>query len=224
MTNRWDAAKSKSSVKFLAVLSLTIAFGWVFIPGVSTRQITDVHNDMVNMCAKWLVVLLLCVITFGVQHWKPSQLGIRKLGWRDVLAGIGGAVLAVVLGGAVSQIARATSLPNLRALAAVPLGIRIAVVLTAAICEEFMYRGIGIEELALLVGNRWLAGLLSLIVFAFSHVGLYGLSTGLLIPAAVGAVLTGLYLLRRNLWSCVLVHAIVDSLYIILVPAVMHAR
>jgi hypothetical protein len=46
-------------------------------------------------------------------------------------------------------VAMPSSLIDLQKMAAVPLNLRIAVVLTAAICEEFMYRGFGIEELAL---------------------------------------------------------------------------
>jgi len=116
------------------------------------------------------------------------------------------------------------SLSDLQKLAAVPLGLRIVVVLTAAICEEFIYRGFGIEELAYLTGRRWLAGLLSLILFTVSHAGLYGISAALIIPGLVGAVLTGLYLWRRNLLSCMLMHAIMDGIFVIVIPAAMQAK
>lgn len=118
------------------------------------------------------------------------------------------------------MVAMPSSLSDLSKLAAVPLGLRIALVLTAAICEEFMYRGYGIEELTYLTGNRWLAGFLSWLVFTVSHVGLYGVSRALIIPALVGAVLTALYLWRRNLPACMLMHALMDGIFLILVPAI----
>jgi len=117
-----------------------------------------------------------------------------------------------------------SSVSDLQKLAAVPVGLRIAVVLTAAICEEFIYRGFGIEELAYLTGKRWLAGLLSLTLFTVSHAGLYGISVALIIPGLVGAVLTGLYLWRRNLLSCILMHAIIDGIFVVVIPAAMPAK
>ena len=45
----------------------------------------------------------------------------------------------------------------------VPLSLRAGLVLTAGICEEFIYRGFAIEELGALAGSRWLAALISLI-------------------------------------------------------------
>jgi membrane protease YdiL (CAAX protease family) len=84
-----------------------------------------------------------------------------------------------------------------------------------------MYRGFGIEELALLTGHRWLAGSLSLVFFTLAHAGLYGFSAALAIPGLTGAVLTLLYLWRRNLWSCILMHLLIDGLFFVLVPALM---
>jgi uncharacterized protein len=222
------AVKSASPATVSAVAGLAIAFGWpllLTIPGVSTHQITDAHDDVVHVCAKWLVVSLLCMIAFGIQRWKLSELGIRWLGWRDVLACLAGVIVAFALSGAASRfVAMPSSVSDFRKLAAVPLELRIAVVLTAAISEEFIYRGFGIEELAYLTGKRWLAGLLSLVLFTVSHAGLYGLSAALIVPGLVGAILTGLYLWRRNLPSCMLMHAIIDGIMIIAIPAAMQAK
>lgn len=209
-------------------MGIVVAFGWplfLLIPGFSTHQLINIHYDIINVCVKWLVTIVLCVIAFAVQRRRPSEFGIRIPGWRDGLAALAGLIVAFVLSGAASRIvAMPSSLTNLQKIAAVPLNLRIAVVLTAAFCEEFMYRGFGIEELAYLTRKRWLAGLLSLILFTFSHAGLYGMSATLIIPALVGAVLTGLYLWRRNLPSCVLMHAMMDAIFIILIPAMVQAK
>lgn len=222
------AAKSGPPTRLSALVGIAVAFGWpllLLIPGLSTHQITNVHDDIVNVSVKWLAVIVLCVIAFAVQRRRPSELGMRMLGWRDGLAALAGVIAAFVLSGAATRIVTMpSSLTDLQKMAAVPLNLRIAVVLTAAVCEEFMYRGFGIEELAYLTGKRWLAGLLSLILFTFSHAGLYGMSAALIIPALVGAVLTGLYLWRRNLPSCVLMHAIMDGIFIIVIPAMVQAK
>jgi membrane protease YdiL (CAAX protease family) len=208
-----------------AVVGLLIAFGWTYalgIAGLTKHRLTDVHDDLVGIVAKWLVVLVLCLIAFGLQHLRLSEFGIRSMGWRDALAGVGGTIAGLALGGLATAVVRLpSSLTDLQSVAALPLSLRVGVVLTAAFCEEFMYRGFGIEELALLIRNRWLAGMVSLVFFTLAHAGLYGFSAALIIPGATGAVLTLLYLWRRNLFSCILMHALIDGLFLVLVPAIM---
>jgi membrane protease YdiL (CAAX protease family) len=221
-------AETGKPARASSVLGLALAFGWplaLLIPGLSTHQVTNVHDDLVGAVIKWLVVLALCAIAFGIQRRKPGELGVRPLGWRDALAAMGAFVLALILSGAASRfVTMPSSVSDLNKLAAVPLGVRVVVVLTAAICEEFMYRGFGIEQLASLLGNRWLGGLLSLVLFTVSHAGLYGWSAALVIPGIVGAVVTGLYLWRRNLPACMLMHAIIDGMFLLLMPALIHTK
>ena len=216
-----------SHLSLTAAAGLALAFGWPYVLGVTgltKHRLTDVHDNLVGIAAKWLVVLVLCLIAFALQRLRPSELGIRSLGWRDALAAVGGTVAALVLSGLASRfVSLPSSVSNLQSLAAMPLSLRVAVVLTAASCEEFMYRGFGIEELALLIRNRWLAGILSLVFFTLAHAGLYGFSAALVIPGVIGAVLTLLYLWRRNLFGCMLMHALIDGLFVVLLPALMVA-
>jgi membrane protease YdiL (CAAX protease family) len=220
--------KPASGSRLPATVGLIIAFAWpllLVIPGVSTHSLTSVRDNVVDACLKWAVVGVLCVIVFSVQRWGAADLGLRGLGWRDILACLAGVVLAFILSGFATALVRMPpSVSNLRALAAVPFALRLGVVLTAAITEEFIYRGFGIEELASLTGSRWIGGVLSWLLFSISHAGLYGLSAALVVPALVGGVLTALYLWRRNLPSCMLMHAIMDGTMILLMPALMHAR
>jgi len=210
------------------LVGLALAFGWpvsLYIPGLSTHKVTNVHDIVVNVWVKWLVTVVLGVIAFRIQRRAPVEFGLRGLGWRDGLAALGGLVVAFLASGIASHMVALTSnATDLQKLAAVPVGWRVALVLTAAICEEFMYRGFGIEELTFLIGSRWMAAVLSLVLFTVSHVSLYGLSAALVIPGAVGAVLTGLYLWRRNLPSCILMHAIIDGIFVVLVPSLMKAH
>jgi len=220
--------KSASLAKASALIGVVIAFGWpllVAATGISTHRITSVHDDTVVVWNEWLVVAILCVFAFAIQRRRPSEFGIRRMGWRDVLAGLGAAIVGFVLTGVATRVVVfPSSLTDPQKLAAVPLGLRVAVVLTAALCEEFIYRGFGIEELAFLTGKRWLAGLISLVLFTFSHAGLYGLSLALIVPGILGAVLTVLYLWRNNLFSCAIMHAIIDGIMILIIPAVIHTR
>jgi len=222
VTNRADS-------RALTLIGVLIAFGWpllfLALPGLSQHQITSAHDDTVTIVAEWSVVVILCIVAFGLQHRRPLDFGLRGLGWRDILASFGGVAAAFVLSGIASRLVHVpSSLSNISGVAAIPVALRVALVLTAAICEEFVYRGFGIEELAHLIGSRWLAGLLALILFTVSHAGLYGLSAALVIPGVIGAVITVLYLWRRNLPACMLLHAIIDGFFLILVPGIVHGK
>jgi membrane protease YdiL (CAAX protease family) len=101
----------------------------------------------------------------------------------------------------------------------VPFSVRLGLVVTAAVCEEFIFRGFGIEELASLTGSVWFAGLVTWLGFSMAHVASYGLGPALVFFALLGAFLTVLYLWRRNLPYCNLLHAILDGVSIFLGPA-----
>ena len=218
-------AQQAQRTKGLALIGLAIAFGWpliLLIPGVSGFSITNIRDDAVNIGLKWLVVAGLCVIVFRAQGRPLSELGIREVRWRDVLAAVGGAIIGIVLCAVASRmVAIEPSADDLQEIAAVPLSIRAALVLTAGACEEFIYRGFAIEELTLLKSKRGFSAVVTWVVFTASHALPGKLSPGLLIPGTVGAVLTVMYLWRRNFVNCALMHAIVDAVFLVILPAMV---
>jgi membrane protease YdiL (CAAX protease family) len=138
---------------------------------------------------------------------------------RDVLA----MVAAIAFGSALAGIAgrfvqMPTSFHDFRQLAALPITLRVALVCTAGLCEEFLYRGFAIEEIGRLSGSRWLGAGISLLAFTLAHGGLYGWTSALLIPFAIGTALTLLYMWRRNLPVCMLMHAGTDAWGLIVLP------
>lgn len=211
--------------KGFALIGLAIAFGWpliLLIPGVSGFSIANIRDDAVNIGLKWLVVAGLCLIVFRAQRRPLSEVGIRGVRWRDVLAAIGGAIIGIVLSGVASyMVAIQPSVNDLQEIAAVPLSLRAALVLTAAICEEFIYRGFAIEELTFLKSKRWLSAVVTWAFFTVSHALPDKLSTALFVPGTLGAVLTMLYLWRRNLASCAMMHVIVDAVFLLILPAMV---
>lgn len=219
------AVLQAARTKGLALIGLAIAFGWpliLLIPGVSGFSITNFRDSAVNIGLKWLVVAGLCVIVFRAQGRPLWEVGIRAVGCRDILAAISGAIIGVVLSGVVCRIvAIQPSMNDLKEIAAVPMSLRAALVLTAGICEEFIYRGFAIEALTFLKSNRWLSALVSWAFFTVSHALPNRVSIALLVPGTLGAVLTALYLWRRNLASCALMHAIVDAVFVMIFPAVL---
>lgn len=219
--NTQQAARTKG----LALIGLAIAFGWplvLLVPGVSGFSITDIRDDAVNIGLKWLVVAGLCVIVFRAQGRPLSEIGIRGIRCRDVLAAIGGAIIGIVLSGVASHMmAMQPSANDLQEIAAIPLSLRAALVLTAGICEEFIYRGFAIEQLTFLRSKRWLSALVTWGFFTVSHALPDKSSTALFVPGILGALLTVLYLWRRNLASCALMHSLVDTMFLMILPAMV---
>jgi membrane protease YdiL (CAAX protease family) len=204
------------------LVGLIIAFGWTFLLAGRDPSLTNVHNDLVTIAAEWIVVILLGVIGFGILKRDIGHFGLRAPSFRDV-----GSMLAVLAGtyviiGVASRLLRVqTSMLDIEGLLAVPFAVKLGLVLTAGICEEFMFRGFAIEELAGWTGSVWLGGLLSWLAFSLAHVDRYGLTTGLIIPAIAGGTLTLLYVWRRNLPVCMVLHAFFDGLSIFLLPVLM---
>jgi membrane protease YdiL (CAAX protease family) len=162
------------------------------------------------------------MIAFRAQRRPPLEFGIRAVRWRDVLAGIGGVIVGIVLSGVANRtVTMSPSVDELQEIAAVSVSLRVALVVTAGICEEFIYRSFAIEELTFLTGKRWLSAAVAWVFFTVGHVRLYDLSSALIVPGTLGAVLTALYLWRRNLASCVLVHATMDAMFILILPALV---
>jgi membrane protease YdiL (CAAX protease family) len=207
-----------------AAIGVLVALGWPFVwrlfSGASGSHLMSVRGDLRTIAVEWTVVAVLALVAFQLQRLSPAFFRLRRFNWRDILFTLAALVVALALSGIVSQKVSAPKF-DLRQLAAVPLAVRLALVVTAAVCEEFMYRGFAIEELGLLTGNRWLGALGSLVLFGLGHVGTYGFSSALLIPASVGLVITLLYMFRNNLVLCMLVHCAIDALMVIVVPALL---
>src|SRR5262249_52883117 len=97
-----------------------------------------------------------------------------------------------------------------------PTWVLLIVIIRAGFIEEFFYRGYAIERLQSLTGSRFLAGSLQLLLFAVFHYrqGWAGITVALL----TGAVLTGVYMYKRNLWVTITTHFLGDFIPNILVP------
>ena len=96
--------------------------------------------------------------------------------------------------------------------AALP-GVVVTVLVSAAFCEEVVYRGFLLERLGVLLGRGRLAVTaavaISTLLFAAAHYADQGLF-GTLQAAVTGAVFAGLFLWRRELAFVMVVHAAFD--------------
>ena len=99
---------------------------------------------------------------------------------------------------------------------ALPKWVLLLVIIRAGFIEELFYRGYAIERLQSLTGSRILAAGIPLLVFAASH---YRQGwAGIMIALLTGAVVTGVYVYKRNLWITITTHFLGDFIPNILVP------
>jgi CAAX protease family protein len=97
-----------------------------------------------------------------------------------------------------------------------PTSVMLLVIVRAGFVEEFFYRGYAIERLQSLTGSRLLSVTVPLLLFAVFH---YRQGwAGVIIALLTGAVLTGVYLYKRNLWVTIATHFLADFIPNILVP------
>ncbi|GGM26590.1 lysostaphin resistance A-like protein [Dactylosporangium sucinum] len=100
-------------------------------------------------------------------------------------------------------------------------GLLLAVVLVAvvAVAEETIFRGYLILRIAGVFRSRWLAVLLSSVIFSVGH-GYEG-SAGVLTVAVTGLVFAAVYVWRRSLVAPVVMHFLLDFLAIVVAPLLL---
>jgi len=218
----------RTSVRLWTVLGLAVVLAYALAPLMQrTVSLGNTHDDLAAISRDWIVVVVLAILGFGFQRRNAGFFGLRMPGRRDVLTMFAFlAVTAVLIVGlsAIPSVHRALLAVQNQRFATVPFAVRLGLVLTAGICEEVIFRGYLIEQIRDWTGSISVGAWTSLILFSLPHAWFYGFTLALLIPALLGGSLILLYVLRRNLPVCILMHAMVDGYSLLLVPALMRAH
>lgn len=172
-----------------------------------------------------LVVLAIVSLRLRQQSWDWGSLGFRRpVSWRRVLLiAVGAAALRVLLGEFVVEPVTLHFWPPIKAPSRMnEIQGHLSTFLTylgvvwtfAAFGEEIGYRGFLLNRLAQAFGQTRNADVLAVIVsavlFGFGHY--YKGPAGILDSGIAGLILGSAYLAsRRNLWTCVLAHGLIDT-------------
>jgi membrane protease YdiL (CAAX protease family) len=143
------------------------------------------------------------------------------MSWRDVLWGVVGFIVGafsfILTTPLVNALGLSTTSGGIARLAQIPLVLRIGIVITAGVTEEILFRGYPIERLNNLTGRLSLAALIAYVVFVLLHIPFWGLG-GTIQIGVWSIVVTILYVKRRNLPACMLMHILNDAYAFILLP------
>jgi uncharacterized protein len=96
--------------------------------------------------------------------------------------------------------------------------VRVLLVITAGVYEETLYRGYALERLSRYFGGKWIAAAITLALFTVAHASAVGAAQ--LAPIMiVAALVTLLYLWRRDLLLNMVAHSTIDAIGLLVIPA-----
>lgn len=207
------------------IVGLIFALGWplalaAFAPN---QNLENLRQDVTVVICEWLSVAILAAI---VVRWERvpffSTVGLTRPKLRDVVIvawlAFLAAVICIVL--ALNHLTVDGHGSIIGQVSAVPLPLRVLLVFTAGVCEEILFRGYALERLKAFMGNNiWLAALVGTVLFTLAHIPRYGLSAGLAGVFLVGAILSAIYVWRRNLAGCIALHWFIDGISLLIIPA-----
>jgi uncharacterized protein len=200
-----------------AGLCLTLGVGSLPIP-LWDHEFADVFHLIVNELLYWSLVAVVLLYVIKVERRPLSSIGIRRLSLADAAAGFGVGVATLaglwLLYAIVLPILHQSEAQPINQLRSAPGWWLAASVVRAGVSEEVLFRGYPIERLQEWTRRRGIAFGVPLLVFSIAHIGSWGW-THLLIAGFGGLMLTALYAWRRNLWTNILAHCLVDGLAVL---------
>ena len=205
-----DLQASEESLRLLGLL-FTLGFPTLLIFHERLAGPSHLVRDEIIW---WAAVTAVFLYVRFAERRPLSSVGYRRPAMRDIGIGIASGIVLLAGLASIFYIILPTLHLNLakqvNQLLALPLWLRLILVLRGVVAEELFYRGYAIERLQELTHSRSIAGVLSCAVFTFAHVGAWGWAQ-LFFAGFAGIVLTLLYLWRRNLWVNMIAHALVDG-------------
>jgi membrane protease YdiL (CAAX protease family) len=157
----------------------------------------------------WVSAIVLLILVRRGERLPFTSIGLgRSTWWKSALWGFVIAVACAIVGGMLAVLTGYGHGPGSAAFEKLPLWLITLIVFRAGVVEELFYRGYAIERLQALGLNRYWAATIPLIIFALGH--WTGGAANIVIALALGAILAGFYLWRRDLIANMIGHFAVD--------------
>ena len=214
--------------KLPTYVGLFIALGLPFILdlliGKKPEDLAIPSRVVIAIIEAWVVTVILLALILFWERQSLGSIGMRKMSGRDLLWSIGGFIIGIASFLLTMPIINAFGLEStssgITQLAQVPVALRIAVVVTAGVTEEILFRGYPIERLSSLTGRLGLGALIAYVTFVLLHIPFWGIGGAIQI-GVWSLIITLLYVKRRNLLACMLMHILNDAYAFILLPMLL---
>ena len=184
-------------------------------PGDTPVAISTV-GIVINEAVMWALTAIVLAVTLLWERRPLRSIGLGRPTWTAVRNGIGmaGLLIALAMVGAtvIDTLGMPTSDKGQGAMVlGMPVALQAVVVLTAGFSEEILFRGYAVTRFTELTGSRWLGAIIPVVVFGGVHAPFWGLGHAL-VAGLSGLWLTLIFLWRRNLWTNITAHALLDGL------------
>jgi len=203
----------------IMLVGLAIAYGPQYINPVLRNlgvQWSFIQGPPSALLWNWLAVAALGAIIFFAERQDLSSIGLRRPTWQDVKwGGIFWGISSLASTG-IQAIYPPPPSEGLGLVLSLPIPVLIALILTTSITEEILFRGYPIERLRVLTGHMWIGVAVSMVLFTLPHLVFFG-PQWLLYQGAGLALIYILYVWRRSLAACMVMHLLGNSL--LLIPA-----
>ena len=204
-----------TTIGLIVALAGPFLVQFVLAPLILQSPLHPTTAVLLSQAMLWLLAGTVIAITRWWERKPWSWLGLRPISWRAVLLAGGLGVVLVfavaALTAAVNRLMPPSDGGTVDSVAgSAPAWLLLVVVLTASVTEELLFRAYPIEHLARLTGKRWPGALLSLAAFVAIHLQGWNLGHVIGVVLPLGAVMTGLYLWRRNLIFMIITHFFLD--------------
>jgi membrane protease YdiL (CAAX protease family) len=193
------------SPSYINILLRWAGVNWQFLQGPASVLLWN-----------WLAVAALLFFIMKVENAGPSSIGLKRPNRGDLFWAICFWMISTIASGMLNAIWPPAQSSGMATVLALPFLVLVALIVTTSTTEEILFRGYPVERLRELTGSIWPAMLISFTLFVLPHVQFFGPQW--LLYNGVGVILFYvLYAWRRNLWSCMLMHFLGNSL--LLIPA-----
>jgi membrane protease YdiL (CAAX protease family) len=204
-----------NSAIVLALVGLLLCFGLPEIGiGGAVAPGDGIGSRVLREGIWWAFGATIVLWVVRVERLPLSSIGLKRPRWSS----LGWALAAAVLMLASVMLSYAVIIPAFgltmnhaatRGVIAAPLWLQTMMMIRAGVVEEILYRGYPIERIEWLTGSRWIAGLAAAAVFVIAHLAYWG-AAQLIVVAFGAAILTALYLWRRDLVANMIAHVLTD--------------
>jgi membrane protease YdiL (CAAX protease family) len=219
-------SKSRLPVSLPVFVGLIIAlFGSPLLGQLelSARLGTSTTGTMlINSSSMWLLVAAVLAIVLYWEKRPLASIGLEMPSRRQVAVGVGAGLAGLVLGILATGVAVAAfnleQPETLSTLGELSLPVKLAIVGTAVVTEEVLWRGYPIERLTELTGSLWIGAATSFVVFLAVHYPAWGI-VGAIPQAVFTLALVGVYVWSRNVVACILTHTVINVVMVLVFPA-----
>jgi uncharacterized protein len=212
---RWLPPESAALVAVLVLLVIAVPAMGALV-AARLRNVEDTPTRKRARYARTMLILwtmaALAYYALQLHGQTPAEVGLRPLG-NILWYAVGPLIVAVLLAmsGAGRGDISVSYARNIRPVIpndAIDWVWFVGVAATAALCEEFLYRGYALNEIAMLTNSAFVGAVLSSIAFGLGHA--YQGRIGIAGTAITGLLYSLLFLASGSLVPCMLAHFMQD--------------